>query len=127
MLGVDGTILHVTEANESLGLVGEEIECDSALLSLLLDNNYMPVLAPLGVGADGTIYNINADVAASIVAIALKAEKLIYMSDVEGIVVNDLPVNSISKSGAVRLVEAGLISGGMIPKVFTAFRQSMPA
>jgi len=119
--GVDGGTLNVLETSAALGLVGEEIECDTALLSLLLEKDFMPVISPLGVDNKGIIYNINADVAASVVASALHAEKLIYMSDVEGIVLDGLLVNSISKSGAVKLIESGLISGGMIPKVFTAF------
>ncbi|HET7152490.1 MAG TPA: acetylglutamate kinase [Candidatus Kapabacteria bacterium] len=119
--GVDGSTLNVLESSPVLGLVGEDVECDASLLSLLLDKDYMPVLSPLGVDKGGTIYNINADLAASEVASALHAEKLIYMSDVEGIVVDGLLINSISKSGAVQLIEAGQISGGMIPKVFTAF------
>src|SRR5579883_824552 len=121
LCGVDGSTLNVLEPSSVLGLVGEDVECDASLLSLLLEKDYMPVLSPLGVDKSGTVYNINADLAASEVASAMHAEKLIYMSDVEGIVVDGLLINSISKSGAVQLIDAGQVSGGMIPKVFTAF------
>ena len=76
----------------------------------------MPVIAPLGVGKDGTIYNINADLAAGTIADALKAEKLVYLSDIEGIVINNQRISSLTETEAERLIEQGAIFGGMIPK-----------
>jgi len=75
-----------------------------------------------GFDTDGNIYNINADDAASSIAIALKAEKLIYVSDVEGIQVGDKILKTLCKSEAADFIEQGIISGGMIPKVLSAFK-----
>lgn len=119
--GVDGPTLIVQHAAPGLGFTGEEIRCDASLLQALIGADYLPVVAPLGVDNDGVIYNINADVAASAVAAALQAEKLIYLSDVPGVSVEGALARSLTKGEAVQLIESGQITGGMIPKVFTAF------
>ncbi len=82
----------------------------------------IPVIAPIGFDDKGNIYNINADDAASSIAIALKAEKLIYVSDVEGIHVGERILKTICKAEAADFIEQGVISGGMIPKVLSAFK-----
>ncbi|HXG37913.1 MAG TPA: acetylglutamate kinase [Bacteroidota bacterium] len=104
-----------------LGLVGEITAVNSSFINLLLQNGMMPVIAPVAVGEAGEIYNVNADLAAGAVAMALKAEKLVYLSDVEGILVNNKLVSTLTQSEAQAFMKAGSIFGGMIPKVTSAF------
>jgi acetylglutamate kinase len=107
---------------ETLGLVGEVEQINTSYIDLLCRAGLIPVIAPIGFDDDGNIYNINADDAASSIAIALKAEKLIYISDVAGIHVGEKILKTISKSEAADFIEQGIISGGMIPKVLSAFK-----
>ncbi|MBI2618513.1 MAG: acetylglutamate kinase, partial [Ignavibacteriales bacterium] len=104
-----------------LGLVGEIVSVNVPFLQLLLQNGMMPVIAPLAVGDGGEIFNVNADLGAAAVAAALKAEKLVYLSDVGGILVNGTLVSTLTKEEAERMIERGDIFGGMIPKVTSAF------
>jgi len=90
------------------------------LIRLLLGHGYIPVISPLGRGADGT-YNINADLAAGGIASALGADHLIFLSDVPGILAGGRTLNSLNPRRAQDLVAHGAISGGMIPKVQAAF------
>ncbi len=107
---------------ETLGLVGEVEQINTGYIDLLCNAGLIPVIAPIGYDDDGNIYNINADDAASSSAIALKAEKLIYVSDVEGIHVGSRILKTICKGEAADFIEQGIISGGMIPKVVSAFQ-----
>jgi len=111
------------KGGEDLGLVGHVIRVDALLLRGLTDLGTIPVLAPLGLAADGRKYNCNADEAASAVARALEAEKLVNVSDTHGIRERaDDPeslLSHLSESDAERLLAQGVISGGMIPKVRT--------
>lgn len=100
-----------------LGFVGEITHINPSILNLLLENGYIPVISPLGMGEDGTTYNINADTAASRIAGALAAEKLIFMTDVEGVLRAGKLVSAMSVDEAGRLISEGVIDGGMIPKV----------
>ena len=124
LCGVDNMLLKarklVTDGKD-LGLVGEITSVNVPFLSLLLQNGLMPVIAPIGVGEGAQLYNINADLAAGAVAAALKAEKLVYLSDTEGILVKEKLVSSMTKSEANTLIGQGDIFGGMIPKVTSAF------
>jgi len=124
LCGVDNMLLRaqklVTDGKD-LGLVGEITSVNVPFLSLLLQNGMMPVIAPIGVGEGGQLYNINADLAAGAVAAALKAEKLVYLSDTEGILVKEKLVSSMTKNEADTFIAAGDIFGGMIPKVTSAF------
>jgi len=88
---------------------------------MLLNHRIIPVIAPIGAGANGVSYNINADVAASAVAGALKAEKLIYMSDVAGIEEGGALVSTLTGRRSEELIRSGVIGAGMIPKVRSAF------
>lgn len=106
--------------SEKLGLVGEVAEINTSYIDLLSRAGLIPVIAPIGSDEDN-IYNINADDAASSIAIALKAAKLIYVSDVSGIHVGERILQTISKAEAAAFIEEGIISGGMIPKVISAF------
>jgi len=104
-----------------IGLVGEIERVNAELLLLLMARNYIPVIAPIGVGENGEAYNVNADVAAAAVAKALKAEKLIYLTDTEGVKDKEGRLIKKLKDDEVdRLVADGTIAGGMIPKVRSA-------
>jgi len=101
-----------------LGRVGEVTEVNPEVLVTLDRQNFIPVIAPVGVGEDGKSYNINADLVAGAVASQLKAEKLVLLTDVEG--VNDDKgrlIPSMSCAEADSHISSGLIGGGMIPKV----------
>ncbi|MGH7865608.1 MAG: acetylglutamate kinase [Candidatus Binataceae bacterium] len=101
-----------------VGLVGEVAEVNPGVLRTLEAANYIPVVAPVGFGRDGQTYNINADVAAGEIAAALKAEKLILLSDVEGVRDRDGKlIPTIDEAGAKRLIARGVVQEGMIPKV----------
>jgi acetylglutamate kinase len=122
--GIDNLLLQAEkymEGGVDLGLVGMITHVNVQFLQLFLMNKLMPVIAPVGVDAKGTIYNINADIAAGAVATAMKAEKLFYMSDIEGVVANKQLVSTLTEQHARELVTEGAISGGMIPKVKSAF------
>jgi len=124
LCGVDNMLLKAQKLMKNgtdLVLVGEITSVNTAFLNLLLQNGMMPVIAPVGVGDGGQLFNINADLAAGAVAAALKAEKLVYLSDTEGILVRDKLVSTLTKSQANKLVDEGAIFGGMIPKVTSAF------
>jgi acetylglutamate kinase len=120
--GMDNGLLKARKTTEKdLGLVGNVSFVNTGFLNLLLNNGMMPVVAPLAVGDDNKILNINADLAAGAIATALKAEKLVYLSDIEGVLVDKELVSSLTLSEAESLIERGAIHGGMIPKVRSAF------
>jgi acetylglutamate kinase len=122
--GVDNNLLTAEkylEDGEDIGLVGKIVDVNVPFLQMFLTNKLMPVIAPFGVGKDGTIYNVNADLAAAAVASALKAEKLVYLSDVEGVIANKQLVSTLTEQNARELFGEGIINGGMIPKVKSAF------
>jgi len=122
LCGVDnGLIKAKRNLEKDLGLVGEVNFVNIFFLNLLLNNGMMPVIAPLAVGEDSKILNINADLAAGAIAAELKAEKLVYLSDIEGVIVDQKLISSLTYSEAESLVERGAIHGGMIPKVRSAF------
>lgn len=100
------------------GMIGEITAVDAAVLKALEDSQFIPVIAPIGVGAEGESYNINADLVAGAVAGALKAAKLILLTDVPGVLDKDGKlVQSLTTEQAGKLLSDGFISGGMIPKV----------
>ena len=110
---------HIEEVLD-LGFVGEPAAINTNVLEALRESEVVPVIAPIGVGADGQTYNINADTAAGAVATALDAEKLIMLTDVEGVLDGDgklLP--RFSTEEARKLMTTGIVTGGMIPKLET--------
>ena len=119
--GMDGRLMEATTKDERLGFVGEITHVDPRPILDLLEKGYIPVVSSLGCDNDGNVYNVNADTAASHIAGALKAECLISMTDVPGIMRDkDDPSTIISKidlKDAEQLKAEGVISGGMIPKV----------
>jgi acetylglutamate kinase len=112
----------VGEGGKDLGMVGEVTHVNRELLEVLLDKKYVPVVSPVGLGEDGEGYNINADAAAAEIAIALKAEKLIYLTDVAGILENGELVSDITASEMKRKIEDGTIKGGMVAKAKSILR-----
>ena len=116
--GTDGNMISARVASERLGFVGEIERVDPALVQTLIEQGYIPIVAPLGQGTGGTCLNINADLVAAHLAGALKAEKLIFLSNVRGICQTDGSlISELDETEAKRLVKDGVISGGMIPKV----------
>lgn len=109
------------EKSVDLGLVGDIEKLDTRLLEILLSNDFIPVVAPVGVTADGVSLNINADTVAGCIAAALRASRLIYLTDVPGLLKDEkdeetiIPTVKLSEVDDLR--EAGIISGGMIPKL----------
>jgi len=122
LCGMDNGLMKAHRITEKdLGLVGDVSFVNVTFLNLLLNNGMMPVIAPLAVGDDNKILNINADLAAGAIATALKAEKLVYLSDIEGVLVDKQLVSSLTYAEAETLIEGGAIHSGMIPKVRSAF------
>lgn len=133
--GVDGNIVHAErrppkeivdratgESTEvDFGHVGDIIEIDARLLTILLDHDYLPVVSSLGADAEGKVFNINADTIASEIAIQLKAEKLVLLSDVDGIYLQagepQTKLSRLSADEAEELINNRSATGGMIPKL----------
>jgi len=129
--GKDGSLirarrrLHRLPSGEEvdIGLVGEVEHVNPEPIRLLEDHGFIPVIAPVGVGAAGETYNINADLVAGEVAAALGAEKLIHLTDVQGILGDHGGlITTLSRKEAERLVEESVIDGGMLPKVESSLR-----
>jgi len=101
-----------------IGMVGEVVAVNPAVIQTLEDGGFIPVIAPVGVGESGETYNINADWVASKVAVALNAMKLILLTDVEGVLdKNGSLISSMKVGAAQEMLGKGTISGGMIPKI----------
>jgi len=111
--GDDGTVERL-----DIGFVGDVVKVNTDLINALEKGRYIPVIAPVGVGIDGQSYNINADLVAGRVAAALNAEKLILLTDINGVKDNNgTLLESLSVAELHRLIEEEAITGGMIPKV----------
>ncbi|NLM49992.1 MAG: acetylglutamate kinase [Clostridiaceae bacterium] len=111
-------ILTVDGKEVDLGYVGEVVNVNTKILQDLTKNGYIPVIAPIGVGENGESYNINADTVAAAVAKALRAEKLMFLTDTEGVRdENGDIIFEMNKDRAADLIEDGVINGGMLPKV----------
>ena len=129
--GKDGSLLrarrrlHRLPSGEEIdiGLVGEVEHVNAEPIRLLENNGFIPVIAPVGVGLGGETYNINADLVAGEVAAALGAEKLMHLTDVQGILGdNGSLITTLSRKEAERLMEESVIDGGMLPKVESSVR-----
>lgn len=123
-IGISGIDAHLIEAevkDERLGFVGEVTKVNVQPILDLLEKDYIPVVSTVGCDNEGNAYNINADTAASFIAGALKAERLITMTDIPGILrdINDPDsiIKRVNTQEARQLFKDGVISGGMIPKV----------
>jgi acetylglutamate kinase len=101
-----------------IGLVGKVKNINSELIVTLSQNSFIPVIAPTGMGDAGETYNINADIVAGEIAAALQAEKLLLLTDVEGVLDKDKKlINAMSDKEAMKLINDGIVEGGMFPKV----------
>ncbi|CAN5522495.1 acetylglutamate kinase [soil metagenome] len=118
--GTDGPTLLVDPVPE-LGRVGEVREVETSLIEALWYGDFVPVLAPLGLGPEGA-YNVNADVAAAALAVGLGAGQLFLMTDVDGLLKDGEPVPEIAPEECEDYVRDGLAAGGMVPKLRTAAR-----
>ena len=126
LCGKDAGLIQVTKKpplpdGVDLGHVGDIVKVNTKLLNALCADEYIPVISTVGVDAAGESYNINADTAASAIATALKAEKLMFLTDVDGIRMDPADprtlISAISVSEIEELISSGVITGGMIPKV----------
>ena len=119
--GIDGGILEATMKDEALGYVGEITKIRTQPITDLLEKNYIPVISTIASDRQGNTFNINGDTAAACIAGALKAERLIMMTDIAGLLRDkDDPstlIPAVTVSEAKQLFDEGVISGGMIPKV----------
>jgi acetylglutamate kinase len=119
--GVDGGLIRARPRDPKLGFVGDVTTIHPEVINGLLDNEFIPVIATIGCDETGQAYNINADTAAGAIAEALGAEKLIYLTDIEGLRrdVNDAAtlIRQTTADELDSLVDDGTIAGGMIPKI----------
>src|SRR5215212_2622318 len=133
--GVDGNIVHAerrppkqilnreTGVSDTVdfGYVGDVVQINARLLTVLLDHGYLPVISSLGADGEGMVFNINADTIAAAIAVQLQAEKLILLSDVDGIFLSPgdpaSKLSRLSAGEADELISSGTASGGMIPKL----------
>lgn len=119
--GEDAQLITASQRKQELGYVGDIDDVDTMILRQLLDQGLVPVVATIGADVNGQSYNINADTVAGAIAAALGAEKLIFLTDVEGIRAdaNDPSslVGQIDSADLDELVATGVVAGGMIPKV----------
>jgi len=125
--GEDGPTLLVRRrqggCGEDIGLVGEVDHVNVGPVLSILDQGRIPVVASIGLGYDGEAYNVNADAVAAELAVALDATKLILLTDVDGVHDRDgTLLGELARERATRLIAAGVICGGMIPKVTAALR-----
>jgi len=121
LTGKDGRMLQVERkwpGGRDLGRVGQVVKVDSEAILAATRQGFIPVIAPLGVDADGLSYNVNADEAAGAIAVGLGAEKLILLTDVEGVLdAQGALMSQLTAAEVAKYIEEGTIRGGMIPKV----------
>ena len=127
--GIDGNLIEAEKMTEDaegnpidIGYVGKIKKINTKVISMLANDEYIPVIAPIGVGSDGQSYNINADTVASEIAVALQASKLIMLTDVGGVLEKledgtDKIIPVLDESDVQDCIDRGIISGGMIPKI----------
>lgn len=119
--GMDGRLIEAVIRDPKYGYVGDVTKINADIINTLLDSGYIPVISTLGCDREGNTYNINGDTGAGKIASAIKAERLIMMTDIEGIMKDrddpDSLIPSLSIKEAEELMEQRVISGGMIPKV----------
>jgi len=110
-------VLDNANADEDLGHVGEVEQINASVVSSLERDGFIPVIAPVGVGAGGESYNINADTVAGSIAVSLRAEKLMLLTNTPGVLRDDKLLTGLTSGDVSRLIDDGTIDGGMIPKV----------
>lgn len=115
--GKDNKLIQVKQKDPKLGYVGNIEKINPHIIKSLIKEGYVPVISVIGIGKNNRSYNINADSAATAIAIALKAEKLTILTNVEGVIVDDKKVSHLAIKDAKKLIKKGIINKGMIPKV----------
>ncbi len=128
LTGQDGNFIHASKLNKDkdggkidLGYVGKIESIDPSLIDFLDTGDFIPVIAPIGIGSDGKTYNINADVVAGKLAEVLMAEKLILMTNTKGVLDNQNNlITGIKPNDIETLINDGTLSGGMLPKIESA-------
>ena len=122
--GKDGDLLKVKKKlseGKDIGFVGEVTDVDSSVIDTLLDNDFVPVICPIGSDENYETYNINADDAACAVATAINAEKLVFLTDIEGIFTDPSDkstlISEMDIDTAREFIEKGIVGGGMLPKL----------
>ncbi|MDE2990219.1 MAG: acetylglutamate kinase [Chloroflexota bacterium] len=119
--GNDGDVIRVEQQSAALGYVGQVCEVRRGLLDDLTERGHVPTIAPLGLGPDGQIYNVNGDEIAGAVAHALRAEALLFLTDVPAVLDADgEPIRDLPAGRANALIAQGVIRDGMVPKVRAA-------
>ena len=118
--GGDSNLIEATQRDSSLGYVGDVVKINPSIVDCLMEENLIPVISTIGTDSNGQAYNINSDTVAAALAGSLKAERLLYLTDVEGLLedVSD-PESKISKIGISSLndlIDEGIVKSGMIPK-----------
>jgi acetylglutamate kinase len=122
--GLDANLFVAEPEDQRLGFVGRITQVNTDLIEGLQDQDYVPVVAPIARGEDGASYNVNADIAASVLATALGARKLVYLTDVAGLYRDlgdhDSLISRITTPELATLIEGGSVSAGMLPKLRSA-------
>ena len=119
--GKDANLMICDQTNPDLGFVGTPNDIDTAVLKTLFNDDMIPVIAPLGAGRNGETFNVNGDTVAGAIAAALKADRLLLLTDVAGVkdAAGDI-ITEMSPEQIAELTKEGVIAGGMIPKTETA-------
>jgi acetylglutamate kinase len=119
--GDDGNLIRATQKDERLGRVGEVTHIDTTVVANLIEDGFIPVIASVGAGDDGGSFNINADLVAGEVAAALGAEKVIFLTDVDGLYADfedkGSLISALTFDEAESMIAGGALASGMIPKV----------
>ena len=121
--GKDANLIMAKAKDAKLGFTGEPIDTDISVLDVLAsaDPGFIPVVSPISGGADGASYNVNADTAAGVLAGALKASRLMLLTDIEGVMDKEKNLlTNLSSKDALELIDNGTAKGGMVPKLMTA-------
>ena len=117
----ENNVIEVVPESEELGFVGKPNKINNEIIKNALEQNLTPIISPLGLGKDNQTFNINGDTAAGAIAKSLKSRRLLLMTNVEGVLdKNKNLISEINSSDAHEMINAGTISGGMIPKIKTS-------
>ena len=121
MCGIDAGMIQAKKLEGDYGYVGDITHINTAPIENAIANGYIPVIATVGTDLDGNVYNINADTAAAEIATALQAENIITLTDIRGLLQDvddpDSLISTVTMDDIPALMERGIISGGMIPKI----------
>lgn len=123
--GKDANLIIAKKKNDMLGFVGEVKKINPEILKTLEEKNFIPVIAPVGVDEKGQSYNINADTVAGEIAISIKADKLIYITDTNGVKINGNYAESLNIKDINKYIKQKQITGGMLPKILSAKKAVM--